>query len=93
MLVRVADTPDVARAGGLALRSGPVNGTIKARLPAGTLLYAGEPASQALRKVGRPNQWLSVMTAAGVQGYVAGWYVEAVPLPALPDGTPATGTL
>jgi hypothetical protein len=85
MMVRVVDTTDVARVGGLALRSSPVSGAIKARLPAGTLLYAGEPAVQALQKIGKANQWLSVTTAAGVQGYVAGWYVEAVPTPALPE--------
>jgi len=85
VMVRVVDTSDIARVGGLALRSAPVNGAIKARLPAGTLLYAGEPAAQALQKVGKANQWLSVTTAAGVQGYVAGWYVEAMPLPALPE--------
>ena len=85
VMVRVVDTTDIARVGGLALRSAPVNGAIKARLPAGTLLYAGEPAEQALQKVGKANQWLSVTTSAGVQGYVAGWYVEALPLPALPE--------
>ncbi|HEY3343018.1 MAG TPA: hypothetical protein VGK81_13405, partial [Anaerolineae bacterium] len=62
IMVRVVDTTDVARAGGLALRSAPVHGAVKARLPAGTLLYVGEPAAQALQKVGKPNQWLNVAT-------------------------------
>ena len=83
IMVRVVDNADIARAGGLALREAPATGVIKARLPAGTLLYVREPAPQALPKVGQMGKWLNVATAAGVQGSVASWYLEVVSTPTI----------
>ena len=90
-MVRVLDHPDIRLVGGLALRDAPITGAIKMRLPMGTPLLIREELAGALPKVGVLNQWLRVATTEGVGGFVAAWYVEAVPdtLPAEPPVSPS----
>ncbi|MCL4505535.1 MAG: hypothetical protein M1434_02655 [Chloroflexi bacterium] len=78
LLVTVLDTPDIAAAGGLALRDSPVIGTVKTRLPAGALLQVQESPDTASPKIGQSGQWLQVSAPGGASGYVAAWLVQAV---------------
>jgi hypothetical protein len=82
--VVVAAHPDIAEAGGLALRDAPVNGAVLARLPPGTGLSVLE--SEAARaKVSVKGQWLNVRDEQGRAGYVAAWYVALAPAAAPRD--------
>jgi hypothetical protein len=73
----VIDTPEIAQAGGLALRDAPISGTVLKRLPAGTLLRVNELGDQALLKVGHSGEWFAVTVADGLNGFVAAWLVQA----------------
>ena len=66
-----------ATAEGVALRNQPVvsDATLIKRLPLGTDLLILEPASQAISKVGRNDQWLKVKDPTGSEGFVAAWFV------------------
>jgi hypothetical protein len=77
-VVVVNTDPDIALAGGLALRDAPITGAVKMRLPAGTALTVQEDA-QAAAKVGQVGQWLSVVSADGARGFVAAWLVHTSP--------------
>jgi hypothetical protein len=73
--VVVDDTPEIQAAGGLALRDAPVNGAIKMRLPAGTVLELTDPGA-AQGQIGVNGQWISVRTPEGATGFVAAWLVH-----------------
>lgn len=62
---------------GVALRSQPVisDATLIKREPLNAELLVIEPLAQAEQKVGVVSQWIQVRDSAGVQGYVAAWYV------------------
>ena len=45
------------------------------REPLSAELLVTEPPGQAEQKVGVVSQWIQVRDSAGVQGYVAAWYV------------------
>ncbi len=82
---------------GLTLRSAPaVSATAVAVELPGTLLHCNEPDAVVLPKIGIMDQWLQVSDPAGLDGYVAAWYVDKVggsaltPVPApLPIPQPA----
>ncbi len=76
-IVVVMDTPDIALAGGLALRDAPVTGVVKTRLPAGTPLMVQEPPDAARAKLGQSGQWLQVSAPGAIGGFVAAWLVQA----------------
>ncbi len=71
---------------GLALRSQPevTETTLIKRLPFGTELLVLEGASAAEKKIGVLNQWLKVRDNAGIEGFVAAWYVIQRPAPGTP---------
>jgi len=73
LLVRTT-VPDVALRNQSALA-----GALIKRMPFNAKLTVLEPAADALRKVGIVNQWLNVRDSAGTDGYVAAWYVAAMP--------------
>jgi hypothetical protein len=61
----------------LALRADPsTSGYLWKRLVSGTELTSLEPKAAARAKLGMNGQWLNVQDPAGVQGYVAAWYVS-----------------
>ena len=64
-----------ATAEGIALRKQPVvsDATLIKRLPIGTVLTVTEPHADG--KIGKNDQWLQVRDPAGVEGYVAAWFV------------------
>lgn len=66
---------------GLAFRSqmSVSAATLIKRLSLNTTLGVEEPEDQANRKIGVNGQWLKVKDASGQVGYVAAWYVKAVP--------------
>jgi hypothetical protein len=81
---------------GLRLRSAPNTGsatlTVEPPLTQLEVLDAGD-----LAKIERPYQWMRVRDDAGLEGYVAAWYVELsepapppVSAPAPPPSTPAS---
>lgn len=80
--VIVKDTPEITAANGLALRDGPINGTVITRLKAGTQVVVRDALEEALNKVGQLGQWLSVTTLEGQHGYLAAWLVQ-MPAPAV----------
>lgn len=53
-------------------------GTIAFEAP-GSILTVLEPQTQASAKIGINGQWLKVRDANAREGYVAAWYVEALP--------------
>ena len=59
----------------MAFRKQPVvsDTTLIRWLPLGEELTIAEPGGEA--KVGANNQWLKVKDNAGVEGYVAAWFV------------------
>jgi SH3-like domain-containing protein len=65
-----------ATAEGIALRKQPVvsDATLIKRLPLGTVFTVTEANAEA--KVGRNDQWLKVKDPAGVEGFVAAWFVR-----------------
>ncbi len=71
---------------GLTFRSSPriLPETVLGRLPFHTPLTVLGAAEQERPKIGALNQWLRVETPAGQRGYVAAWYVEALPASAPP---------
>jgi hypothetical protein len=73
---------------GLRLRTAPTtsSNTLTTE-PPGALLLCLESEAVALPKIGVMNQWLNVSDQAGLQGYVAAWYVEKEGEPA-PTPTP-----
>jgi hypothetical protein len=78
---------------GLTLRSGPSASATAVALEAhGTLLHCNEPDAVALAKIGVLDLWLQVSDPAGLNGYVAAWYVDKVAgtssAPANPAPTP-----
>jgi len=76
---------------GLTLRSAASTSATAVALEApGTLLHCNEPDAVALAKIGILDQWLQVSDPAGLNGYVAAWYVEKVPgTSSVPVPTPA----
>lgn len=64
-----------AAAEGVALRKQPVvsDATLIKRLPLGTEFTVTEPNAEG--KIGRNDQWLKVKDPAGVEGFVAAWFV------------------
>jgi len=66
---------------GLSFRSQPriLPETLITRLPFRAELTVLEDAGRAQAKIGALNRWLHVRTADGRSGYVAAWYVEALP--------------
>ncbi len=66
---------------GLSFRSRPriLPETLITRLPFHSELTVLEDAGRARAKIGALNRWLHVRTADGRSGYVAAWYVEALP--------------
>ncbi len=66
---------------GLAFRSqmSVSAATLIKRLSLNVTLGVEEPEDQANRKIGVNGQWLKVKDASGQVGYVAAWYVKAVP--------------
>lgn len=64
-----------ATAEGIALRKQPVvsDSTLIYRLPLGTEFTVTEPNAQG--KIGKNDQWLKVKDPAGMEGYVAAWFV------------------
>ena len=90
MHVRVSDQVPA----GLRVRSAPAttSATLSIEYP-GTYLKVVEAEATAKPKIGVYDQWLRVRNPAGVEGYVAAWYVENVtstsptpPPPAPPAG-------
>jgi hypothetical protein len=62
---------------GLTLRSAPqISAAAVTVEPPGTLLHCTEPDNVALPKIGVSDRWLQVSDPAGLDGYVAAWYVE-----------------
>ena len=75
MYVRIGDQVPA----GLRLRSAPTTTSDTLSIEySGTYLKVVEPAAIALPKIGVYDQWLHVRNPAGVDGYVAAWYVVAV---------------
>jgi hypothetical protein len=66
-----------ATAEGIALRSQPVvsDATLIKRLPMGTVFIVLEPNAEG--KIGRNDQWLRVRDPAGMEGYVAAFFVAS----------------
>ena len=64
-----------AAAEGIALRKQPVvsDATLIKRLPLGTVFTVTE--ANAETKIGKNDQWLKVKDPAGIEGYVAAWFV------------------
>ncbi|NWG07420.1 MAG: SH3 domain-containing protein [Chloroflexi bacterium] len=64
-----------ATAEGIALRKQPIvsDATLIKRLPLGTEFTVTEPNAET--KIGMNDQWLKVKDPAGVEGYVAAWFV------------------
>lgn len=51
----------------------------------GTVLIPLEPGASVQSKLGVNGQWLNVRDANGLEGYVAAWFVEAIPSGTIPD--------
>lgn len=80
--VRVQTTLDPP---GLRLRAQPntTSDTLAFEAP-GAILNSLETEASAAPKIGVNGQWLRVRDANALEGYVAAWYVEAVPAGAAP---------
>jgi hypothetical protein len=62
----------------MSFRSQPLvaDSTLIRRVPVTEQFISLEPASQAIAKVGKENQWINVKDGAGKTGYLAAWYVK-----------------
>jgi len=71
---------------GVALRSQPViaDTTLVKREPLSTELLVLDSPAQAEKKIGVVGEWLRVRDSAGMEGYVAAWYVIKRPSAATP---------
>lgn len=91
--VRVSDQVPA----GLRLRSAPTttSDTLSLEYP-GTYLRVVEAEATAKPKIGVYDQWVRVRNPAGMEGYVAAWYVDAVaatnPTPPTPPTPPVEPT-
>jgi hypothetical protein len=68
----------------LSMRQQPATGTIVKLLSPSDTLTVLESSADAQAKIGTQGQWLHVRTADGVEGYIAGWLVEATTAPMSP---------
>lgn len=90
--IRVQTTLDPP---GLRLRAQPTTASASLAFEApGALLRVLETEAAAQPKIGVNGQWIRVRDANSLEGYVAAWYVEAVPLtsttPTSTTSTPST---
>lgn len=62
----------------MSFRSQPLvaDSTLIRRVPVTEQFISLEPASQAIAKVGKENQWINVKDSTGKIGYLAAWYVK-----------------
>jgi hypothetical protein len=65
-----------ATAEGIALRKQPVvsDSTLIKRLPMGTVFTVTEANAEG--KIGKNDQWIKVKDPAGIEGYIAAWFVS-----------------
>lgn len=75
-----------ASSAGLRVRAAPSpSARVISTVYRGQVIRVIEPREQALNKIGQRNQWLHVLDARGVPGYVAAWLVVRYDADETPD--------